>query len=469
MFGVNAAGLSSKLASFDYLLSSLQPSLFFIQESKLKTQGKIKTKNSQNYQIFELIRKNKSGGGLAIGAVEDLNPVFISEGDDDVEVLVIQIEVQQFKIRCIGAYGPQEKDHIERKSNFWTRLSKEVEEAYENDLAIIFQMDGNLWAGPEVVKNDPNECNGNGKMFKKFLQEHPYLSVVNSLDVCQGTLTRVRKLKNKTEMAVLDFFVVCEKIKSFIEKMIIDEDKQFPLSRYLKDGKKDSDHNTLILYMEITFMEKKQDRIEMFNFKSLEGQEEFFKLTEKNRELVKCFQTEENIEKQSDAWFKGLNKYFHQSFKKIRSCKNKKKINEVDELLMKRSELVQKMKTTEEKNIEEIEHEIQQVEKEISSLSSKENRDTIINNFSNLTRNDGSTNVNGVWNINRKVFPKNSETLPFAKRNDEGKLISSQKELKKLYLQTFIRRLRHRPIRSDFEYLKSLKEELCSKGLKCQE
>ena len=29
----------------------------------------------------------------------------------------------------------------------------------------------------------------------------------------------------------------------------------------------------------------------------------------------------------------------------------------------------------------------------------------------------------------------------------------------------FIRRLRHRPIRSDFEYLKSLKEELCSKRL----
>ena len=151
-------------------------------------------------------------------------------------------------------------------------------------------MDGNLWAGPEVVKNDPNDCNGNGKMSRKFLQEHLYLSVVNSLDVCQGPLTRVRKLKNKTEMAVLDFFVVCEKIKSFIEKMIIDEDKQFPLSRYLKGGKKDSHHNTLIMYMEITFMEKKQDRIEMFNFKSLECQEEFFKLTEQKTELVKCFQ-----------------------------------------------------------------------------------------------------------------------------------------------------------------------------------
>ena len=62
------------------------------------------------------------------------------------------------------------------------------------------------------------------------------------------------------------------------------------------------------------------------------------------------------------------------------------------------------MKTTEEKNIEEIENEIQ---KDFQPFIT-ENRDKIINNFSNLTRNYWSTNVNGVWNINIKVFPKNS-------------------------------------------------------------
>ena len=87
-----------------------------------------------------------------------------------------------------------------------------MEAAYENETAIIFQIDGNLWTGAEVVKGDPNECNANGKLFKKFLLEHPYLCVVNNLDLCEGTLTRVRKLKNRTERSVLDLFVVCEKI-----------------------------------------------------------------------------------------------------------------------------------------------------------------------------------------------------------------------------------------------------------------
>ena len=52
--GVNSAGLSFKLASFDGMLLALQPTVFFIEETKLKTSGKIKTENSDGYQIFEL-------------------------------------------------------------------------------------------------------------------------------------------------------------------------------------------------------------------------------------------------------------------------------------------------------------------------------------------------------------------------------------------------------------------------------
>ena len=74
-------------------------------------------------------------------------------------------------------------------------------------------------------------------------------------------MTRVRQLKNKTEKSILDFFVVCEKIKTFLEKLIIDEDKLNPLNRYLKDGKKNSDHNTMIMQLNITFMEKRRDKL----------------------------------------------------------------------------------------------------------------------------------------------------------------------------------------------------------------
>ena len=88
--------------------------------------------------------------------------------------------VVELKIRCICAYGPQEKDSQERKQNFWSRLSEEVSEALENEAAIIIQMDGNLWAGEEIVKGDPNKSNNNGKLFKEFLEKNSNLTVVNS-------------------------------------------------------------------------------------------------------------------------------------------------------------------------------------------------------------------------------------------------------------------------------------------------
>ena len=90
IMGVNAAGITSKMNSFKNVVRQLKPSIFFVEETKLKRQGKLKL---ENYEIFELNRKNKQGGGIAIGMVKELKPVWISEGDDNIEVLTIEAEI----------------------------------------------------------------------------------------------------------------------------------------------------------------------------------------------------------------------------------------------------------------------------------------------------------------------------------------------------------------------------------------
>ena len=81
----------------------------------MKRPGKLKL---ENFIIYELNRKNRSGGGLAICVIEELKPVWISEGDDTTEVLVVEIDISGLKIRCVGAYGPQENVPIEKKRAF---------------------------------------------------------------------------------------------------------------------------------------------------------------------------------------------------------------------------------------------------------------------------------------------------------------------------------------------------------------
>ena len=90
--GANAAGLSSKMLSFENLVNLMKPSVFFLQETKMKREGKIKTDNIENYQVFELVRTSKQGGGLAIGAKNVIEPALISEGDDATEILVIEVK-----------------------------------------------------------------------------------------------------------------------------------------------------------------------------------------------------------------------------------------------------------------------------------------------------------------------------------------------------------------------------------------
>ena len=151
---------------------------------------------------------------------------------------MVEIAVADLRIRCICGYAPQESDPSEKKEKFWAKLSNEVMEANLSDACTIIQMDGNLWGGPELIKNDPNKANDNGRLFKTFLENHPHITVVNNLDICQGSITRTRKTVNSLEISILDFFIVCEKLNQILLKMIVDEEKLYALSNYFKQEEK---------------------------------------------------------------------------------------------------------------------------------------------------------------------------------------------------------------------------------------
>ena len=76
-------------------------------------------------RIFELTRVNSEGGGLAIGILEQLEPVLIFSGSDEVELMVVELKVGNENIRLIN--GPQEGDPLEKRLSFYVELEKEIE------------------------------------------------------------------------------------------------------------------------------------------------------------------------------------------------------------------------------------------------------------------------------------------------------------------------------------------------------
>ena len=167
--------------------------------------------------------KKSGGGGLCLGVQNDIQPVWIAQGDDEVECLTVEVWVNEFPIRVLNGYGPQIGDSIERKRNSWDFIEREVNNAIVAGAGFILQMDGNCHLGDQVIKNDPNVQNSNGKLFCEFLERNPHLTVFNSLQLCEGTITRMRKTSRGMEKSVLDVFVTCDKIVPYITKMVVDE------------------------------------------------------------------------------------------------------------------------------------------------------------------------------------------------------------------------------------------------------
>ena len=59
---------------------------------------------------------------MAIAAHKNVNPVWVGEGNHDIELLSVQIFVKEMKIHRVNAYGPQENSSIEIKEMqdlFW--------------------------------------------------------------------------------------------------------------------------------------------------------------------------------------------------------------------------------------------------------------------------------------------------------------------------------------------------------------
>ena len=404
------------------------------------------------------------GGGL--GALKEFKSVGVREGDDELEALVIEIEICKLKIRCVNGYGPQNYDSAEKKLKFWSFLDAEVRDANKNGAGFICQMDGNLWAGPNIVKGDPHEQNANGKMLDEFLSNNPHLTVVNSLEICEGTITRERKTVNGVEKSVLDFFIVCSRIVNTVKKMKIDEAKENALSSYKESGKqvKESDHNVLILQLAIDFKTNQTKRVQVLNLRNQNNLNIFKEHLSNTNDLMNCFNGKGNVKKIGKKWFQILKTKIGTCFKKVRITK-KKSQTKTQTLMKKKSELRKKMKRSTREQQKALHDEIEKIDMCIGEEIAEENRKNVENNFALLSRTDGSVNVNGMWKMKNRMFPRHPVGMPTVKKNAEGKLVTSQEELLTLYKETFIHRLRHRPIREEYSDIFELKMKLCKERL----
>ena len=442
----------------------MKPSIITIQETKLRKPGQIRI---PGYQNFERVRTGTKGGGLLTSILEDLNPVLISTGKDDIEIITVEVNLGTEKLRIVNAYGPQEDDDTQQILGFWNQIEEEVIQAKDDGCYILIQMDANAKVGNEVIKGDPHKISNNGKIMHDIVTRQN-LQIANSLDMCKGIITRQRVLENKTEQSVIDFIIICEKLSKHLTEVWIDEDKVHALLRSIKtkNGARTitSDHNTMYSKFSITFSQKPRNiRKEYFQFKCEEGKKMFYNETSNTAKLTSCFEKKETVVKSANRFYKSLNGIFQKCFKKCRiRSGNIKQIgtSTIQAKMTVKKHLLMFLKNNTCRRAGKIaKKKIEELEDALAKETSEINANIVKDHTSKIATPEGKFSQLGWWKLKQKLYPTQADP-PMAKRDTNGNLVTAPGSLKNLYLETYRKRLSHRTMKKEYLDVYHLKTEL---------
>ena len=457
IFSANSEGLKPKIESLKHEIKSLNAAIFTIQETHHSRKGMLKI---DNYEIFEAIRK-KYNGGTILGVNKALNPLLIKDYNEDFELIVVEVKIRNKEIRIITGYGPQENWNETERLPFFLALEEEIIKAELQGTSIIIEMDSNSKLGPDIIPNDPHQQTSNGKLLAGIIERHG-LVVANSLNaVCVGKITRRRITVKSTEESIIDHIIISTDLVKELESVFIDEDGQHALTKIAKTKvgtiSKQSDHNSIITKFNISWKKQvKSERVEIYNLKNREGQNKFKELTNKNEELTKILENEENLDDATDMFITKLDKYIKQCFNKIRITDKPNKV--VEELFIERKNL--RNKTDNSSLIK-----LKNVEDKLAELCSQSNYTRINDEISNLKCDEGGINVGKLWKLKKKLSPTCRDP-PTAMLGKDGNIITSSKEIEELALEVFEERLKNRAINDELSEMKKNKEELCELRLR---
>ena len=84
----------------------------------------------------------------------------------------------------------------------------------------------------------------------------------------------------------------------------------------------------------------------------------------------------------------------------------------------------------------------------------------IMEKFKKFSDNPEAINLQEMWKVLKSISPKFKSTVPIAKKNHKGDLVSNPKEISKLLEKEYKQRLRSRPMRPDLGDIKERKNDI---------
>ena len=410
----NINGLKTKNLSLERIIEEERPTIIGLTETKLNETDKFEI---NGYEVKRVDRK-KEGGGVLIAFKKCLKNVVVvvREEHDAEEMLWVKIDNQKVKLRIGIIYMPQEcVTTVPQIKAIYKKIEEEVQKAKSNKEKVIIMGDMNCKVG-DVIKNNTSIISKGGKVLLNMCKKMG-LVLVNAEECCEGTWTRTSKEKR----SVLDYFIVNEEEASFIEEMVIDEDKHKTPYRVNEAGEVSySDHSTMIMTTKVSMQgnqteQKKKNLTEegYAKFRSMAEEKRISSIieednfsntyTEWSKEVIKMIEACSTEKKKSKGW--KVNRELLAAKKIVKT--ELKKTNQNGEMV--RINKIRKDLINENIEKEHRRKQHQQVEKEIQRV-----------------KNEGGVNSTSFWELKRRIDGTNVECAHTIE--DENGIIKEDKE-----------------------------------------
>ena len=131
--------------------------------------------------------------------------------------------------------------------------------------------------------------------------------------------------------------------------------------------------------------------------------------------------------------------------------------------------LVEKRNTLKRRSRNTFQPELLEVENEISNLEAEENRKIVFKLFKQFSDHPENINIMKMWKVFKNIGLKYKSSVPTAKKDFKGNLVTDPKHIKMLLSKEYQQRLRERPVKPNLGDIEMRKKEIFKMQLKLAE
>ena len=238
----NCRGLKGKKQSINHIVQELKPSIVCLVETHLEQKEDYKLEG-YNVNPFNIGHDRE---GIVVAWKENISGLIqeVHRSNSVGQMMWLTLKSHgNVSVRLGVVYAPQESRTLKANlKEMYMEIKSQITLAKQQGQKVLIVGDFNCRIGKSIPGNTDSISKG-GRLLKKLVKDEN-LVIGNATEVCKGLWTRVEKEKK----SAIDFVLMSEDTSRSLKKMIIDEDKEFPVYRQEgEDNQVFSDHNTIVL------------------------------------------------------------------------------------------------------------------------------------------------------------------------------------------------------------------------------